>query len=360
MGYGDLSAYRANGINTPNIDRLADEGIRFDQFYVNAPICSPSRVAVTTGQYPLRWDITSFLARRELNERRGMANYLDPGAPSLARMLEDSGYYTAHMGKWHLGGQRNVVGPLITEYGFNTSLTQFEGLGDRLGLVFETRSWSCCGNRFPLSVGQADLEPGEVKWVKRYKEPEHFVDSTMKQMQKAEAANRPFYINLWTDAVHTPLEAPPSRRGSGSIEDHYKGVTRELDHQLGRIMDRIRGNPGLRDNTLVVFASDNGPSNRIGSNGPFRGHKGTLFEGGIRTPFIVWAPGLMEEDKKGSVNDQTIVAGMDLPSSLLSIAGVNKPEEVQFDGLDMSSVLLGESVQKRNEPVMWVRPPRDQ
>ena len=120
-------------IETPHVDGLAKEGIRFTQFYVDSPICSPSRTALTTGQYPARWRITSYLASRKENERRGIAQWLDPKAPTLARALREAGYTTGHFGKWHMGGQRDVgEAPLITEYGFDQTLTQFEGLGDRI------------------------------------------------------------------------------------------------------------------------------------------------------------------------------------------------------------------------------------
>src|SRR5712664_250634 len=99
MGYADLSCYGQKQIETPNIDRMAAEGIRFTQFYVNSPICSPSRVALTTGQYPNRWRITSYLDTRRIDHDRGIADWLDPAAPTLARSLAQAGYYTAHVGK---------------------------------------------------------------------------------------------------------------------------------------------------------------------------------------------------------------------------------------------------------------------
>src|SRR5689334_2121808 len=118
MGYADLSCYGGKPGQSPNIDSLAREGIRFSQFYVGSPICSPSRTAFITGQSPARWKITSFLASRTENENRGMAQWLDPKAPSLARTFQQAGYKTGHFGKWHLGGQRDVgEAPLISEYG---------------------------------------------------------------------------------------------------------------------------------------------------------------------------------------------------------------------------------------------------
>ena len=122
MGYGDLTCYGEHAVHTDNVDRLAHEGIRFTQFYVNAPICSPSRTALMTGQYPQRWRITSYLENRAANRRRGMAQWLDVAAPTVARALAPAGYATGHFGKWHMGGQRDVGdAPLITAYGFDTS-----------------------------------------------------------------------------------------------------------------------------------------------------------------------------------------------------------------------------------------------
>src|SRR4051812_44780278 len=133
MGYRDLACFGGTRAKTPEIDRLAREGIRFNQFYVSSPICSPSRTALTTGQYPNRWRITSYLDTRKIDKDRGLADWLDPKAPSLARALHEAGYYTAHVGKWHMGGQRDVNdAPPISAYGFDASLTNFEGPGARL------------------------------------------------------------------------------------------------------------------------------------------------------------------------------------------------------------------------------------
>ena len=109
MGYRDLSCFGGDRVQTTHIDQLAAEGYRLNQFYVSSPICSPSRVALTTGQYPGRWRITSYLDTRAIDARRDLADWLDPKAPTLARILHDAGYYTAHSGKWHMGGQRDIA-----------------------------------------------------------------------------------------------------------------------------------------------------------------------------------------------------------------------------------------------------------
>ena len=129
MGYGDLSCYGNKDIRTGNIDRLAHEGVRFKQFYVASPICSPSRVGITTGQFPARHMIHSYLNSRKRNTERGMRDFLDPAAPAIARAFQDAGYATAHFGKWHIGGGRDGDdAPLPQAYGFDESLVSFEGL----------------------------------------------------------------------------------------------------------------------------------------------------------------------------------------------------------------------------------------
>src|SRR6476620_5128961 len=167
MGWGDFSCFGNKKVETTNIDRLASEGLRFEQFYVNSPICSPSRVALSTGKYPTRWQITSFLNNRKENERRGMAQWLDPKAPMLARILHDAGYATGHFGKWHMGGQRDVGdAPLITQYGFDESLTSFEGLGPRVLSLLDSYDGK---EPQKYSLGSESLGHGSIHWVKRDK-----------------------------------------------------------------------------------------------------------------------------------------------------------------------------------------------
>jgi arylsulfatase A-like enzyme len=355
MGYADLSCYGEKRIETPHIDGLAKEGIRFTQFYVDAPICSPSRTALMTGQYPARWRITSYLAARKENERRGIAQWLDPKAPTLARALREAGYTTGHFGKWHMGGQRDVgEAPLITEYGFDQTLTQFEGLGDRILPLCDKFDGQPAKE---YALGSDKLGRGQITWMDRSKVTSGFVDRALQFIQQAEREGKPFFVDVWPDDVHSPFFPPKALRGDGTKKQLYLGVVKATDTQLAPLLDYVRNSPTLRTNTLIVVASDNGPEPGAGSAGLFRGHKGNLYEGGVREPFIVWGPGLLTKSACGTVNDTTVVAGVDLLPSLLRLAGSRPPARVQFDGEDMSASFLGQAQQKRHRPLFWIRPP---
>jgi arylsulfatase A-like enzyme len=353
MGWEDFSCFGNREARTPNVDRLAAEGMRFSQFYVNAPICSPSRCALMTGQYPQRWRITSFLNNRADNARRGVANWLDPHAPTLARVLHDDGYATGHFGKWHLGGQRDVDdAPPISAYGFDESLTNFEGMGAKL---------------LPLTLKPGQSEAGRiwadaerlgqpVTWRQRSQITGGFVDAAIPFMDRAAGEQKPFYVNLWPDDVHSPFWPPVDKWADGK-RGLYLSVLQEMDRQLGKLFEHVRNSPALRENTLILVCSDNGPEPGAGSAGPFRGAKTRLYEGGIRSPLIVWGPGLMEQAMQGTHNDTTVFAAFDLAPSLLALAGAKPPAEVQFDGEDVSAALIGRSPASRTAPIFWRRPP---
>jgi arylsulfatase A-like enzyme len=355
MGWGDLSCFGNTKAKTPNIDRLAAEGRRYSQFYVSSPICSPSRVALSTGQYPHRWRITSFLSNRADNERRGMAQWLDPRAPMLARFLHQAGYATGHFGKWHMGGQRDVAeAPLITEYGFEESLTNFEGLGPRLLGLADAHDGKGVRRH---SLNSEKLGRGPVIWYDRTQLTAGFAGAAIQFLDKAATDGRPAFVNVWPDDVHSPFYPPAAKRGDGSKETLYHAVLETMDAQLGVLFDHIRNAPTLRDRTLILLCSDNGNEPGAGSPGPFRGSKATLYEGGIRSPLIVWGPGLIGSDKAGVHNETSVFAAFDLPPSLLRIAGVPAPGGVAFDGEEIADILLGKSVASRRSPLFWRRPP---
>jgi uncharacterized sulfatase len=354
MGWGDFSCFGNTAVKTPNVDKLAEEGLRFEQFYVNSPICSPSRTAISTGQYPQRWRISSYLSNRKHNLQRGMAQWLDPNAPMLARFLKQAGYATGHFGKWHMGGQRDVDdAPPITDYGFDKSLTNFEGMGPKLlpltlkpGMEKPGRIW-----------GAAERLGSGYKWMLRSKITGGFVDAAIAFIDKASRENRPFYINLWPDDVHSPFWPPVDKWGDGNKRTLYNAVLEAMDGQLGVLFDYVRNIKSLRSNTLILICSDNGPEKGAGSAGPFRGFKTMLYEGGIRSPLVVWGPGLIDAEKTGSVNRRFVMAAIDLVPSLLNIAGVEPPDDVAFDGQNLAETLTGESETSRSGSLFFRRPP---
>jgi uncharacterized sulfatase len=355
MGWGDFSCFGNDAVITENFDRLAEEGIRFEQFYVNSPICSPSRVAISTGQYPQRWRITSFLNHRQNNIDRGMAQWLDPAAPMLARFLHQAGYATGHFGKWHMGGQRDVgEAPLITEYGFDESLTNFEGLGPRVLALKDAYDGKPPQKH---TLGSDKLGRGKITWQDRSLVTQSFTRAAIDFIRRAADRGQPFYVNLWPDDVHSPFFPPQARRGDGEKRTLYHGVLDTADEQIGELFDLVRDDRRLRENTLILVCSDNGPEQGAGSAGPFRGFKTHLFEGGVRSSLIVWGPGRVASDKAGSVNRSSVFSAIDLPPSLLAIADVEPPAEVSFDGQQLADVLLGRSDASRSKPICFRRPP---
>lgn len=351
LGWSDLSCFGGQGVATAGIDRLAAEGIRFTSFYVNAPICSPSRVALTTGQYPHRWGISSYLGHRDQNTQRGIAQWLDPAAPTLPRALHTAGYATGHFGKWHMGGQRDVAdAPPIGAYGFDESLTNFEGMGAKLlpltlepGAAEPGRIWE-----------QAEMLGGPVTWRQRSRITGGFVEAAVRFIDRAAEAGRPFYVNLWPDDVHTPL-FPPLDRWAETKPGRYRAVLAALDEQLAPLFARLRDDPKLRSNTIVLVLSDNGPEQGCGSAAPLRGCKGSLFEAGIRSPLIVWAPGLMGAAAIGGTNGEAVLCSLDLARSLHALCGV--APAAALDGEDLSATLLGRATSGRRQPICWRRPP---
>ncbi len=353
MGWSDLSCFGGKDGKTEHIDQLANEGLRFENFYVNSPICSPSRVAFSTGQYPQRWKISSYLDHRKLNHKRGLAQWLDPSAPMLARELQKNGYSTGHFGKWHMGGQRDVTdAPLPTAYGFEQSIVNFEGIGAKF---------------LPLTMKPGDLQAGRiwqdaerlgqpVTWMQRSEITGGFVEAALSFIAKSRSAKKPFYINLWPDDVHSPF-FPPLHRWGESKRALYLSVLHTMDEQLGKLFAYVRNDDELRKNTLIVFCSDNGHEPGAGSSHPLRGGKTWLYEGGIRSPLIVWCPGLMNPASIGKTNQNSMFSAIDLNRSLYALTSTALPRSHIIDGEDVSATLLGNRTASRLSPLFFRRPP---
>jgi len=164
-------------------------------------------------------------------------------------------------------------------------------------------------------------------------------------------------VNLWPDDVHSPFFPPEAKRGDGTKRKLYLGVLETMDAQLGVLFDYVRNQPKLRDNTLILVCSDNGHEPGAGSGGPFKGAKATIFEGGIRSPLIVWGPGLIPANKAGHHNETSVFAAFDLVPSLLALTGTKAPASVKFDGENLVGTLLGKEAASRQAPLFWRRPP---
>jgi len=356
MGWADFSCFANTDAQTQNIDRLASEGISFEQFYVNSPICSPSRVAISTGTYPQRWNITSYLAHQAQNAERGIANWLDPKAPMLARSLKNAGYATGHFGKWHMGGQRDVTdAPLITEYGFDESLTNFEGMGAKL-LPLTKDENGTVGRIWE----EAEILGKPFTWMQRSEITTGFIDAAIQFMGKAQQEGVPFYVNIWPDDVHSPFWPPFEEYGlakEAGKRGLYLAVLEAMDKQFGKLFDYVQNSDQLRENTLILICSDNGPELGAGSAGNLKGYKTHLYEGGIRSSLIAWGPGFMSEKAKGMHNKGSIFAAIDLAPSLLVFTGTKAPKNVNFDGENMINTILGTSRFSREQPIFFSRPP---
>jgi arylsulfatase A-like enzyme len=325
MGLGDLGCYGGKQTPTPRIDRLAAEGTRFTQYYSASPICSPSRAGIITGMYPARWHITSFLQTRKGNAGCEQADFLDPQAPSLPRALKSAGYATAHFGKWHLGGGRDVTdAPKFAAYGYDEHAGTYESPEPHPDITATNWIWS------------------DQDKVKRWDRTGFFVDKTLDFLDRHRDA--PAFINLWLDDVHTPW-VPDEKSDRKDLPKNFRPVLGELDKQMGRLLDGLKTR-GLEQNTIVIFTSDNGalPTFDGARSGGFRGSKLALYEGGIRMPFIVRWPGHVPA---GKVNDRAILSAVDLLPTICALTGAAVPRTHPLDGIDVAPVLLGRDAMPR-------------
>lgn len=349
MGYSDISSFATNPfpVRTTNIDQIAAEGMKFTHFYVAMPICSPSRAAMLSGRFAPESGLTNYLQFRNENNTSDQNDYMDPSHSHLPKTFQAGGYYTAHVGKWHLGGGRDVDNaPSISEYGYNEAYSTWESPNPDPQLGIKFQPWNM------------NTEFGQVP---RHKRTEYMVDRTMDiLLRKRVTSGTPCFITLWPDDLHTPFWPSPemAAKHGGVVDDvntraDFYGVLEEYDRQIGRLMDRLE-EEGLEDNTIILFTGDNGPSPDFGrdrTNG-MNGSKLSLYEGGIRQPFIIKWPGHVPA---GTTNDRTIMSTVDFLPTLSALAGINMlPEAAAVtDGEDLSAAVLGNTQLSRSEPLMW-------
>ena len=336
-GWGDLSSHGHAWLKTPHLDRLAREGTDFHQFNVLNPVCSPSRAAAMTGIFPSRFGIHQHFAAPAQNLARNMPDWLDARAPSVARFFQQAGYRTAHFGKWHLTNRNTHGAPAPTAYGFD---------------------------EFAVFNGGAETASADLH-------------ATPENAAKFIAANkdRPFFINVWLHESHLPHVPTKASLEKWSHLDEqkrvYAAVITDGDNAVGRVLDALKA-AGVEQNTIVLFSSDNGPETTgtdkgndrpsaetgersyggyysVGSSGGLRGEKRSLFEGGVRVPFLVRWPG---HTPAGAKNNTTAFAAVDLLPTLCAAAGVTLPSGYRGDGENLLAALNGQPV-ARTRPIFW-------
>lgn len=335
MGIGDLSCYNSGWVTTPHIDRLAAQGLKFTQYYTASPVSSPSRVGLTTGMFPTEWGINTFLHDRKGNADCEQSDYLDSRAPTIAKSLKAAGYATAHIGKWHMGGGRDVDdAPQIPEYGFDEYVTTYEGPDPDPAITASDWIWS------------------EQDRVPRWDRTAYFVDKTLDYLSKHK--DQPCFVNLWPDDMHDPW-VPSSGfyplSESWTSRTNFAAVLTQYDEQIGRLMDGI-DRMGIRDHTIVIFTSDNGalPTFDNARTNGHRGSKNSIYEGGVNMPFLISWPGTI---KAGETDAESVINAVDLYPSLCKIAGAEPIEGFEYSGEDRSRELLGIESRARTKDMMW-------
>lgn len=330
LGYGDLGCYGARGYRTPNLDRMAAEGLRFTSFYAAQAVCSASRAALLTGCYPNRIGIQGALGP-------GSKTGLHADEWTLAEILKTRGYATAIFGKWHLGDAPPF---LPTRHGFD----------EYFGLPYSNDMW-------PFHPDYADLPPEAAARKRGYPDlplfqgdqvvirpvtPEHQARLTAWYTERAvefirRHRHQPFFLYVPHAMPHVPLFAGKRFQGK-SRTGVYADVIRELDWSVGQILRTLK-KLDLDAQTLVIFTSDNGPwllyGNHAGSAGPWREGKGTMFEGGVRVPCIARWPGRIPH---GRVCDE-LAATIDLLPTVAALAGAPLPPGRTIDGQNLWPLL---------------------
>lgn len=320
LGYGDTSLFDG-WVKTPQIERLASEGLTFTDFHTNSSVCSPTRAAFLTGRYQQRVGIIDVIAR-----------HLDtPGLEAteltIPRLMKQNGYRTALFGKWHLGTEPRY-NPI--HHGFDRFVGYLNGAAD----YHNHGDW------------YDGLERTDIKGYTTHLITDHAVDFIRENKTK------PFFLYVSHEAVHLPFQTPVDTVVTRSkkkltskemwdpkrIRPKYKIMLEEMDKGIGQILDTVRSE-GMAQNTLIFFFSDNGAIGAGGSNEPFRGGKFSNYEGGHRVPAVAWWPGKITPGTTTSATTMT----MDLLPTIMDFTAITVPETRRLDGTSMAELILNKA-----------------
>lgn len=336
LGYGDLSCYGAPDLQTPHINRIAAEGVRFTQFYANCPVCSPTRAALLTGRYPDKVGVPGVIRTHRKNSWGKVA----PGAVFLPEVLREAGYHSALIGKWHLG----LAAPDTPNgHGFDF----FHGwLGDMMDDYFAHRRH---GINYMRRDG-AEIDPEGhatdlfTAWAADY-------------IREQAAAKQPFFLYLAYNAPHTPIQPPEDwlakvearEPGIAPARAKLVALIEHMDAGVGKVLD-VLDETGIAGDTLVIFVSDNGGQDDVGANnGPLRGAKQEMFEGGIRVPMCARWPGRIPAGAERGDAAMT----MDLFPAVCAACGAEIGHEI--DGVDILPAIEDAAAPAAPRTLFWVR-----
>jgi arylsulfatase A-like enzyme len=342
LGWAELGCYGSTFNETPNLDRLAKQGMRFADAYAAAPVCSPYRAAFMTGQYPARLGITDYL-------RPNDKNHLSTQHVTIAEMLKNTDHATGIIGKWHLTGYANhgaqEFGPAV--HGFDEAIvSENRGIGG--------------GSYFHPYHFNREIE-------KRLPGREHLIDRcNLEAVEFIERhKNGPFFLYVSHYAVHTRLDGKPEsasefekKAGAGKgghkasrNNPHLAAQLKCIDNGVGMIMKKL-DELGLSDDTVLIFTGDNGGESRVTSNAPLRAGKSTLYEGGIRVPFIVRYPGVVPAD----TTCRTPACNVDFYPTFCELVGAQPNPEQQIDGVSILPLLKNPRARLRRNALYWHYP----
>lgn len=353
LGWMDLGCQGSDYYQTPNIDKLAETGVRFTDAYAACAVCSPTRAAILTGKYPARLMLTQWLPAGRWNAQKDkmregrFLRALPLEEITLAEALREEGYATWHVGKWHLGGEPFSM---PRHHGFDINIAgEDHGAPGSYFYPFKGK-WQIPTT--PHVVSKHTFDGG--------KEGDYLTDLLAAAAADLirENNDKPFFLYFPFYNVHTPLQgkkdkvaryaAIPEKERQGSPK--YAAMVESLDEGVGRVMDALRESK-LEENTLVLFTSDNGGFARATTHGPLRANKGSHYEGGIRVPLIITGAGVTEKGKTSDVS----VTSSDLYPTILDLAGLPARPHQHIDGLSMAGVVNGGD-KPELEPIFWHYP----